>query len=263
MDAREVHSLLGVLMAIGGILVTLFKSVSFVQEGERGVKLRFGKVVRTADDKPYIVEPGWVWMIPYVEKLKRRHVRQQTLPFKRQRILIKDGLTFEISAIVIFRVTNVYKALFEIDNLDDSITDICMGVLRDEIQTKAYTELSDTAAISKQLLEHVQQQAKDWGVEFSQFRLTDCAPSAETAHLLNVKIGARLKVEALQEIAPRLPKVLAHLNPSLAAVLVGAPLAAAASSTASDSPVSPETKETGEKDNTVRDGVLDAIDRLA
>jgi regulator of protease activity HflC (stomatin/prohibitin superfamily) len=35
-----------VLVLLGSALVTVFKSIAFVQEGQRGVKLRFGKAVR-------------------------------------------------------------------------------------------------------------------------------------------------------------------------------------------------------------------------
>jgi regulator of protease activity HflC (stomatin/prohibitin superfamily) len=59
-------SLIQMLTAVGGLLFTGVKTIQFVQEGSRGLKLRFGKVVRSSDGTPKVVEPGFVWMIPFV-----------------------------------------------------------------------------------------------------------------------------------------------------------------------------------------------------
>ena len=86
------------LVLLGSALVTVFKSIAFVQEGQRGVKLRFGKAVRYRTGKnagkPKIVDPGFVFMIPYIDKLQRRHVRQETLRLDYQKIMFKDGMIF-------------------------------------------------------------------------------------------------------------------------------------------------------------------------
>ncbi len=86
------------LVLLGSALVTVLKSIAFVQEGQRGVKLRFGKAVRYRTGKtagqPKIVIPGFVFMIPFIDKLKRRHVRQETIRLGYQKIMFKDGHDF-------------------------------------------------------------------------------------------------------------------------------------------------------------------------
>ena len=87
------------LVLLGSALVTVFKSIAFVQEGQRGVKLRFGKAVRYQTGKsagqPKIVDPGFVFMIPFIDKLQRRHVRQETIRLDYQKIMFKDGMIFQ------------------------------------------------------------------------------------------------------------------------------------------------------------------------
>ena len=39
------------------VLVVLYMSVFVVKEGERGITLRFGKVLRDDDNKPLVYEP--------------------------------------------------------------------------------------------------------------------------------------------------------------------------------------------------------------
>lgn len=207
-------------LAIGAIY-SLFKSIKFIQEGERGVKLRFGKAV-CKNGVPKIYDPGFTLLIPFVDTLQRHHVRQQTIPFNGQRVMLKNGMTFEISAFVRFRITNVYKALFEIDNVDGSVEDVSMGALRDKLSALTHEELVDTENVSKSVLFLLRQIAEQWGVEILDFRLTNCAPSAETINLVNIPA----KLTMLETVAKKLGKNLESIDAGLLSVLIGAPLVA-------------------------------------
>ncbi len=215
------------IMAIVAAITGLLKTFKFVQEGSLGIKLRFGKAVRDRNGEPKIMKPGILILVPFIENLRTRHVRQQTLHFDRQRILLKDGLIFTVSAIVLFRVTDVYKALFEIDDLDQSVNDLCMSVLREELSQHDHGSLAEQQEqISEKLLEAVKEFSEKWGIEFVRFSLTDCAPTPETANLINAEVGASLRVKALQEAAKLLDTEVSEIDHTFAAVLVGFPLVA-------------------------------------
>ena len=115
------------------LALALIISLRFVKEGERGLVLRFGQVVRKGG-KPRIIEPGFVFLIPQVENLVRRHVRQQTIELNEQEVILKDNTIWVVSAVVFFRVKDIYKALFEIDDLDGGVRNLCMGELRTVLQ---------------------------------------------------------------------------------------------------------------------------------
>ena len=219
---------IGLVIALVSAVTTFLKSFKFVQEGERGVKVQFGRVIRNRDGNPRIIEPGFVWLIPWVETLRRRHVRQQTLSFDKQEILLPSGLIFVVEATVLFRVRDVYKALFEIDDLDGSINDFAMGVLRDVIsQYHDHEELAHTEEISDKLLAELREQAEMWGVEFIRFKLTNCAPTRESATLVSAGVGATMRLKALlaaAEVAGINPDLL--FRTSLGAALIGVPVAA-------------------------------------
>ncbi|HEY4475589.1 MAG TPA: SPFH domain-containing protein [Candidatus Paceibacterota bacterium] len=220
--------LMALLSAIAAGITAVFKTIKFVHEGERGIRLRFGKARRDYNGNPVVYDPGFLLLIPFVDTLQRRHVRQQTLKFENQLIMLKSGLIFNVSAIVMFRVTDVYKALFEIDQLDDSISDLSMGILRDEISKRGYEDLFDTEGISTNLFSALQGKAEEWGVEFVMFKLTNCAPTPSTANIVNVQIGTKMKAAALIEGAKQLDLDVSRLNSTLGAVLVGMPLVATA-----------------------------------
>lgn len=61
------------------VLVVLFMSVFVVKEGERGITLRFGKVLRDDENKPLVVAPGLHFKIPFIESVKMLDARIQTM----------------------------------------------------------------------------------------------------------------------------------------------------------------------------------------
>lgn len=170
----------------GGIL---FKGLVFVKEGEKGALLRFGKFVR-------VVEPGFVLVIPFVHELRRVHVRQTTLNLAMQTITLRDNLSYAIQAVVLFRVTDVYHALFEMADLYASIKDIGGTILRENLAAKASADLHGLNVISDELKAALGQATKTWGVEILAFQLADVAPTPETARVLIQPELAKAQVEA-------------------------------------------------------------------
>lgn len=224
MDGMLSEAVVSGLVALVSAIITAIKSFQFVQEGEKGIKLRFGRARLDKSGEPKVIEPGFVLLIPWIETLKRRHVRQQTLRFQQQEIMLKSGLIFVVNAVVIFRIKDVYKALFEIEGVEESIADLSMGILRDEITSfENHEDLANTEQISANLLKELKVKAEEWGVEFIQFKLTHCAPTAATESLVTVEAGARMKVDALKEVSGE-GMDWKKIPPSLAAVLVGFPL---------------------------------------
>ena len=226
---HDIHGIFGILCSLLATFFSFFKAFSYVNEGELGIKLRFGKARKDKSGKPKIIHPGFVLMIPWVDTLMKHHVRQQTLRFDNQRIMIKDGFILNINAVLIFRVTDIYRALFEIDDLHNSLAGISMGVLRDVFTGRDHKNLSDTKEISNLLLDGLGEKVQQWGVELLQFNIIDCAPTSETAQIILAQTGVLMKAEALNSMAEKFKIPITQLNSTLAAVLVGVPLVASTS----------------------------------
>lgn len=231
MEAIVGSSLLHTLVAIGSAIYTLFQSFKFVQEGSLGLKLRFGKVIRNKDGTPKIIHPGFAWLIPYVDTLRRRHVRQQEVTLDEQIITLQSGLTFRVAGALYFRVVDIYKALFEIDQLDESIEQLSMGMLRDEVAKHSnHHDLNDTAKIAKDIFAQIKERTDQWGIELIDFRLTTVAPTSESAPIVNLEAAANMRSEVLKKVAGELGTTPEQLIATgMAAILVGAPLVATSS----------------------------------
>lgn len=221
--------LLAIFAPIIATITGLFKIISSVAEGERGIVLRFGKAKCGKDKKPKIYKPGIVFLVPFADTIHIKHIKQDTITFTGQRIILKNQLSFYVSAVVIFKIKDIFKALFEIKNVNDSLKDLCMGILRDVLSKEDHTIFAKKEKIAEEFLEGVKIRAEEWGVEFVQFNLTNCDPTPETANLINLETGTTLRLKALEKFNKESKEVLIGLNPSLAAVVLAIPLVATVS----------------------------------
>lgn len=228
------ESLTGVIGSLVAAIMGVFKAFRFVKEGERGIKLQFGRAMRDSAGNPIIIEPGFVLLIPFVQTLSKHHVRQQSYRFPEQRITLKDGLIYQIGGMIVFKVIDIYKALFEIDNIDRSIDDIGMAAIRDELQQVSHEELCNLEAISGKLHARLKARTSEWGVDVIQFSLPVCAPTPETANLINASLGVKLRLKALVDGLKEYGLTIKEVSHNLLAVLVGIPLTATVSSSKTD-----------------------------
>lgn len=73
------------------VLFMLYMSFFSVQEIEKGIILRFGKVVRDREKKPILYNPGLHIKIPFIETVKKLDSRIQTLNVQTDRYLTKEN----------------------------------------------------------------------------------------------------------------------------------------------------------------------------
>ncbi|CAJ0990775.1 protease modulator HflC [Pantoea sp. Nvir] len=78
------------VVAIIVVMVSLYASLFVVQEGERGIMLRFGKVLRDGENKPQVYAPGLHMKIPFIETVKALDARIQTMDNQADRFVTKE-----------------------------------------------------------------------------------------------------------------------------------------------------------------------------
>lgn len=73
---------------------------------DRGIVLRFGKVVRDADNKPIIYEPGLHFKVPFIETVKMLDARIQTLEIQADRYLTSENKDLMVDSYLKWRITD-------------------------------------------------------------------------------------------------------------------------------------------------------------
>ena len=86
-----------------------------MQPNEARVLILFGRYVGT------VTEAGWWWCNPFT---KRPKVSLRVRNFQSERIKVNDasGNPIEIAAVVVWRVTDTAKAMFDVDDYEQFVT---------------------------------------------------------------------------------------------------------------------------------------------
>ncbi|MCR3756002.1 MAG: regulator of FtsH protease [Sodalis sp. Psp] len=88
------------------VLIVLYASLFVVQEGQRGIVLRFGKVRRDRDNKPLIYNPGLHIKIPFIEKVKNLDERIQTMENQADRFVTLEKKDLIVDSYIKWRISD-------------------------------------------------------------------------------------------------------------------------------------------------------------
>lgn len=88
------------------VLVVLYASVFVVKEGERGITLRFGKVLRDDNNSPLVYAPGLHLKIPFIEKVKMLDARIQTMDNQADRFVTKEKKDLIVDSYIKWRISD-------------------------------------------------------------------------------------------------------------------------------------------------------------
>lgn len=87
-------------------LVAFYASLFVVQEGERGIVLRFGKVLRDSENKPQVFAPGLHFKIPFIETVKMLDARIQTMDNQADRFVTKEKKDLIVDSYIKWRISD-------------------------------------------------------------------------------------------------------------------------------------------------------------
>jgi len=95
-----------VIFIVVVVLVALYASLFVVQEGERGIVLRFGKVLRDSENKPQVYTPGLHFKIPFVESVKMLDARIQTMDNQADRFVTNEKKDLIVDSYLKWRISD-------------------------------------------------------------------------------------------------------------------------------------------------------------
>src|SRR6266513_5261540 len=94
-----------VLVIAGGLL--FMNAVRVVQEYERGVIFRLGRLVGARG-------PGLFFLIPGVERMKKIDLRVITMEVPSQEAITRDNVTVKVNAVIYFKVIDPENAVVKV-----------------------------------------------------------------------------------------------------------------------------------------------------
>ena len=150
-----------------GIIVLLAASIRVVQEYERGVVFRLGRVMGARG-------PGLIILLPFVERMVKVDLRTITLDVPSQEAITGDNVTVKVNAVVYFKVVDPTMAIVEIEDYRRATWQIAQTSLRNVIgQSNMDQLLQDREMINEQLQHIIDEATEPWGVKVSIVEIKD------------------------------------------------------------------------------------------
>lgn len=153
------------------LLVILFfviiPGIRVVQQYQKGVVFRFGRIVRTS-------EPGFHIIIPFIEVMRKIDFRTVTMPIPAQKIITKDNVSVDVSAVAYYKIADAIKSIVEIENVMSAINQISQTTVRNIVGRFQLDEiLSQRDEINKEIRKVLDTFTETWGVIVSIVEIKD------------------------------------------------------------------------------------------
>jgi regulator of protease activity HflC (stomatin/prohibitin superfamily) len=138
-----------------------------IQQYQKGAVFRFGKIVG-------IKEPGLTWIIPYIETVRKVDLRTITMPIPPQKIITKDNVSVDISAVAYYQVVDVVKSIVAIESVMSAINQISQTTIRNIVGKFQLDEiLSERVTINQEIRDVLDTHTEPWGVIVSLVEIKD------------------------------------------------------------------------------------------
>jgi regulator of protease activity HflC (stomatin/prohibitin superfamily) len=184
-----------VILAIA-VIVTLYKGINIVPQGEEWVVERLGKFSRT-------LSPGLNIIIPYIEAIRQRiTTRDIILDIPQQEVITRDNAVILTNAVTFIRVTNPRDALYGIEDFRLAIQQLVMTTLRSILGEMTLDEaLSNRDQIKTRLKDQIVDDVADWGVTVKSVEIQDIAPSQSMQASMERQAAAERERRAIETTA--------------------------------------------------------------
>ena len=158
-------SFVWVVLAI--IAIMILRSIRQVDQNERGIKFMFGRYTKT-------LNPGWHVILPIIQGMRKIDMRVKAVDVPDQEAITKDNVSARINAVIYYRVVNAEKALLEVENVYNAVSQMAQTTMRNIVGEVTLDELlSQREQLSSRIKEIVDEKSEAWGVDVQSVELKD------------------------------------------------------------------------------------------
>jgi regulator of protease activity HflC (stomatin/prohibitin superfamily) len=150
-----------VIAVIALIIWGIVSMVSVLQEYERGVVFRLGRVQRKAKG------PGLIILLPFgIDRMRKVTIQTVAMNVPPQDVITKDNVTMRVDAVVYARVVAPVPAVVKVQNYLFAVSQAAQTNLRAMLgKYDLDTLLSERESINRELHGIIAQRTHEWGVE--------------------------------------------------------------------------------------------------
>jgi regulator of protease activity HflC (stomatin/prohibitin superfamily) len=161
-------ALIAILTILVILALLLFSAIRIVQEYERGVIFRLGRVIAGAKG------PGLFFIIPFIDRMVKVNLQTVTMNVPAQDVITRDNVTVRVDAVIYFKVIAPVKATVNIQNYMFGTSQVSQTTLRSVCGTAELDELlSERERLNSEIQRIVDDLTEPWGVKVELVEIKD------------------------------------------------------------------------------------------
>jgi regulator of protease activity HflC (stomatin/prohibitin superfamily) len=163
---KEVTMLqLPVIVFVALVVLFLWSAIRVLNEYERGVIFRLGRVIKAKG-------PGLIILIPIVDKMVKVSLRLVVSDVDPQDVITRDNVSVKVNAVIYFRVIEPTKAVLQVEDYRYAMSQLAQTTLRSVCGQAELDELlSAREKINNQLQEILDMHTDPWGIKVATVEL--------------------------------------------------------------------------------------------
>ena len=141
------------------VILLIFSGLKVVKQYERGVKFTLGKYAG-------IMQPGLRLIIPVFQTWERVDLRIKAVDVPDQDCITKDNVSVRVNAVLYFKVSEVNKAILEVENFFFATSQLSQTTMRDVVGEVTLDDLLNKRESLSTKIQGIVDKATDpWGIK--------------------------------------------------------------------------------------------------
>ena len=177
-----------------GLAVVIFivgvVGLRIVSPYQKGVVERLGRFQKTG-------QPGLLFIVPFIDTLRKVDMREQVVDVLPQEVITKDNVVVTVDAIVYYEATDPVKLTYNVADFYNAATKLAQTNLRNVIgETELDEALTSRDMINTRLREVLDDATDKWGVRVVRVEIKRIDPPADVTASMHRQMKAEREKRA-------------------------------------------------------------------
>lgn len=167
-------------------------SAKLINQGNEALVERLGRFHRK-------LKPGLNFIVPFIDQIVMEDTtREQFVDIKPQNVITKDNIYLEVDAILFWRIRDIEKSFYAIDDLQGALSQLATTTLREIIARNTVEETNlSRSDMDKAILDQLNDTTADWGVHIIRLDIQRITPPESVRKSMEEERAAVIKKRAV------------------------------------------------------------------
>lgn len=154
-------SMIPLYIVIALIVLFFASAIRILREYERGVIFMLGRFTK-------VKGPGIIIVIPFIQQMERVDLRTVVMDVPSQDVISRDNVSVHVNAVVYFRVIEPDKAIIQVEDFHEAISQLSQTTLRSVLGQHELDEmLAERDRLNIDIQKALDEQSDAWGIKVS------------------------------------------------------------------------------------------------